>query len=210
MLRYFTEIGNEGTFTACYTAEAEGLGNSCNNAIDLSLETSPYSGTTNATNLSNAFNGSCLSNVSRDMFFFIDVPDGNQLTIGQTANDYDTEHFAFYDGACPGTIELICDDFNELVPLVWTNTTGITQTVYWIQDGWGGNVGNFTLEWSLAVPCAGNPYPGNTEASVAAACSGVDFTLSVQNPVELGWGYQWEYPMMEALPGCPERPQRRG
>ncbi|MBK7103488.1 MAG: T9SS type A sorting domain-containing protein [Flavobacteriales bacterium] len=54
-------------------------------------------------------------------------------------------------------------------------------------------VGNFTLEWSLAVPCAGNPNPGNTEASVAAACSGVDFTLSVQNPVELGWGYQWEY-----------------
>ena len=52
LLRYFTEIGNEGTFTACYTAEAEGLGNSCNNAIDLSLETSPYSGTTNATNLS--------------------------------------------------------------------------------------------------------------------------------------------------------------
>ncbi len=195
LLRYFTEIGNEGTFTACYTAEAEGLGNSCNNAIDLSLETSPYSGTTNATNLSNAFNGSCVTNTARDLHFFIDVPDGNQLSIGQTFNDYDSHHFAFYDGACPGTIELMCidDTPSEYETLVWTNTTGITQTVYWIQDGYSTGAGNFTLEWSLAVPCAGNPNPGNTEASVAAACSGVDFTLSVQNPVELGWGYQWEY-----------------
>ena len=42
------------------------------------------------------------------------------------------------------------------------------------------------------IPCAGNPSPGNTLSSVATVCSGVSFTLSLQNnPAVTGLTYQW-------------------
>ena len=42
------------------------------------------------------------------------------------------------------------------------------------------------------IPCAGNPSPGNTLSSVASVCSGVSFTLSLQNnPAVTGLTYQW-------------------
>lgn len=43
------------------------------------------------------------------------------------------------------------------------------------------------------VPCAGAPAPGNTIASVDSVCSGVNFTLSLQNQtIGSGVSYQWE------------------
>jgi hypothetical protein len=50
--------------------------------------------------------------------------------------------------------------------------------------------GTFT---TLANACAGTPAPGNTVSSANPVCSGVNFTLSLQNPpTETGITYQWQ------------------
>ncbi|HRD54305.1 MAG TPA: GEVED domain-containing protein, partial [Flavobacteriales bacterium] len=50
------------------------------------------------------------------------------------------------------------------------------------------------INYMAAMPCAGQPAPGNTLASVPTACSGANFNLSLQNPTTgLGVNYQWEY-----------------
>jgi len=42
-------------------------------------------------------------------------------------------------------------------------------------------------------PCVGTPAPGNTVASVTSACSGVNFTLSLQTTtLGIGLTYQWQ------------------
>lgn len=44
-----------------------------------------------------------------------------------------------------------------------------------------------------SVPCTGTPAPGNTTTSASSVCSGVNFTLGLQNPVAAnGITYQWE------------------
>lgn len=53
--------------------------------------------------------------------------------------------------------------------------------------------GTIILNGTLNLPCAGTPAPGNTISSVAGACVGVPFTLSLQNPTTgSGVTYQWE------------------
>jgi len=54
-----------------------------------------------------------------------------------------------------------------------------------------GTIAQIQLEF--ATPCAGVPNPGNTVASVNPACSGVNFTLSLQNVTDgTGVSYQWQ------------------
>ena len=44
-----------------------------------------------------------------------------------------------------------------------------------------------------AAPCAGTPVPGNTIASTASACAGINFNLSLQNCTPgAGITYQWQ------------------
>ena len=66
--------------------------------------------------------------------------------------------------------------------------TNYAQTGY----TWG-ETEDYCFTVTAASPCTGQPTPGNTIASVANACSGANFTLSLQNPT-LGSGvtYQWE------------------
>ncbi len=50
-----------------------------------------------------------------------------------------------------------------------------------------------SLTFIPAVACSGTPAPGNTLSSVAAACAGVNFTLSTQNTFPFtGITYQWQ------------------
>ncbi len=50
-----------------------------------------------------------------------------------------------------------------------------------------------TFRWTPPTPCSGTPDPGNTLANVTIACSGVNFTLSVQNnPAVSGLSFQWQ------------------
>ena len=121
--------------------------NFCANAVDLALETSPINGTTiGATNQNNT---SCATNrAAGDVYYSMLVPNTYTLTIGMTATDYDAMATLFF-GSCDNLIELTCfDDENTVYSYV--NNTGTDQTFYWVQDGFNGNSGNFTLAWNLS------------------------------------------------------------
>ena len=125
--------------------------NDCGSIVDLSTLTSPYSNST--VGAGNDFT-TCAGGTAEDQIYYIDVPTGYTITIGQNSNNYDTYHSVYYGGSCPGSIEITCTDFSETTSTVWQNCTGSTQRVYWIQDGYSSYEGNYTLAWSLAAaPC---------------------------------------------------------
>ncbi|WP_298118815.1 GEVED domain-containing protein, partial [Flavobacterium sp.] len=128
-------------------------GDTCSSAINLATLTSPYNGTT--VGATNDFTNTCASgNTSPDLVYYIDVPAGYTLVIGQTANGYDSENTLNYGGACPGTTQIACYDDPDVQNSTWTNTTGVTQRAYWVQDGFSDstNFGTFTLAWALTPP----------------------------------------------------------
>ncbi len=50
-----------------------------------------------------------------------------------------------------------------------------------------------TYTWTPPPSCSGTPNPGNSVSSTALACSGVNFTLSLQNSIPgSGLTYQWQ------------------
>ncbi|GEP52261.1 hypothetical protein FNO01nite_29330 [Flavobacterium noncentrifugens] len=121
--------------------------NFCSDAVDLALETSPLNGTTiGATNQNNT---SCATNrAAGDVYYSMLVPNTYTLTIGMTATDYDAMATLFF-GSCDNQIELTCFD-DESTVYNYVNNTGTDQTFYWVQDGFNGNSGNFTLAWNLS------------------------------------------------------------
>lgn len=133
--------------------QAVAQGDNCSNAIDLCSITSPYSSST--TGMTNDFSF-CSMGSAEDMIFFFDLPNGESLTIGQTTNSYDSRHSLRYGGACPGNTEIVCTDDPDTQTESWTNTTGVTQRVYWIQAGWSSSDGAFTLAWSSSASCITN------------------------------------------------------
>lgn len=133
-------------------------GDDCTDAIDLcgytSGTTGTYAGTT--TGMINDFSF-CSMSSSEDMIFFLDLPDGETLTINQSTNGYDSRHSLRRGGACPGTTQIVCTDDSDTKVETYTNSTGATERVYWIQAGFGSNDGSFTLVWSVTVSPCGPP-----------------------------------------------------
>ena len=179
-------------------------GNTCGLVQDLASLTSPYSGTT--VGFSNSFTNSCLTGTGGDRIFKIDVPDGFQLFIGQSVNGYDSKHRIAYGGTCPGTTEintgyvanfptqltngtsLGCLDDDDLTHYYFNNTTGSTQTVYWIQDGYSTNEGTFTLEWELsAAPTCIIPSALTSTVSTSTSAS-ISWTAASPDPAN-GYDY---------------------
>lgn len=184
---------NLGTFTDNGTCPP--LSENCLGAQNLVSLPNPYSSTTvgYVDDLS-SYPGGCQSNASPDRIFFIDVPNGFTLQIGQTVNGYDSENYVGYGGSCPGATQIACYDDSDIQNITWTNTTGSTQRVYWVQDGYfnASNAGTFTLAWSLIAPCTGTPAPGATLSTAASACPLTNFTLSLSAPpTDLGITFQW-------------------
>merc|ERR1719204_3089868 len=137
-----------GTFELEWSFTADSL-----ICTDLGQMTSPYSGST-ATSNSIAFDVSCDTGTSTDAperVFSIEVPAGQELRIQQTTNDYDSRHELRYGGECPGSTSLICRDDPDNQEEIWVNDTGMTQTAYFIIDGYGEQSGTFELEWSLSA-----------------------------------------------------------
>jgi len=140
---------NEYTFSTAVVLS----GDFCSNAIDLSTLSSPITDSTvgkSNDNLINCMfmNGFEVANAAPDVYYSILVPNNSTLTIGQTSNEYNSTNTAFY-GNCLQQTRLICFDDADTTQLIWENTTGSDQTVYWIQDGKNTESGIFTLEWSL-------------------------------------------------------------
>jgi hypothetical protein len=148
--------------------------------LNLALTTSPYAGSTSSA--SDSFSISC--GRGRDQVFFIDLPHGQRLEIGQTTNSYDSTHTTRWGGACPGDHQISCTDDPDTRRHSWTNQNGQTERVYFIVDAFGSGSGSFTLTWSVSdgsavsssacadicnrnscgsdCPiCAGAGYPGN-------------------------------------------------
>jgi hypothetical protein len=122
-------------------------GDNCSNAQDLAGLTSPYAATT--TGYTNDFSF-CTMGTSADRIFYIDVPNGYQISINQVSNLYDSRHTMRYGNACPGDNEIACIDDPDTDPISWINTTGSTERVYWINAGYGSGSGDFVLAWTLA------------------------------------------------------------
>lgn len=71
---------------------------------------------------------------------------------------------------------------HDLTAGTWTNLTDV-----------GGPQDQYFLIDYTTGACAGTPAPGNTVSSLASACAGVNFTLSLQNPTPgSGVTYQWQ------------------
>lgn len=128
-------------------------GDFCSGAVDLTLETSPLSGSTVGANNDNT--PTCgFGNASPDVYYSILVPSGSTLTIQQTTNSYDSVVSMFY-GDCDNQTAILCYDDPDTQINTWANTTGSDQTVYFVVDGYGsaGQSGTYTLEWSV-IACS--------------------------------------------------------
>ncbi|RYD54375.1 MAG: hypothetical protein EOP56_19320, partial [Sphingobacteriales bacterium] len=120
----------------------------CTGATSLDALTSPVSGST--VGYANDFTPSCSSSTAPDRYYSITVPPGYALSMSQS-NSYDSIHSTFY-GTCAAPTEISCTDDPDESVVNWTNTTGTTQTVFWVQDGYSTNSGDFTLSWTLTPP----------------------------------------------------------
>lgn len=120
--------------------------NFCSAAVDLSLETSPLNGTT--VNSTNQNVPSCsFNNQSGDVYYSITVPSGSTLTINQTESDYESVVSIFL-GDCDNPLHLTCIDYGDR-SYIFMNGFEEEKTLYWVQDGFNGQTGNFTLEWFM-------------------------------------------------------------
>ena len=133
-------------------------GDTCASAINLSTLQSPYSSTT--IGAANDYTPLCSTNTNApDMYYYIQVPNGYTLNIGQTTNGYDSIHSVLY-GACGSLTSIACMDAPDALndtngansQVRWENLTGSSQTVYWVQDGYNTGAGVFTLQWTLTGP----------------------------------------------------------
>jgi hypothetical protein len=123
------------------------IGNDCFNAISLDELTSPISATTEGfTN----FSSTCGPNTAADIFYSLTVPAGYTLTMNQVENDYDSRNYVFF-GSCDTPTQIVCFDDPDETVVTWANSTGSSQTVFWVQDGFGSGQGTFTLQWSLSI-----------------------------------------------------------
>lgn len=158
-------------------------GDVCANAIDLGTLTSPLSSTTVGANHNVSY--ACNSNTDPDLIYYIDVPANYTLVIGQTVNGYDSENYLHYGGACPGTTQIACFDDPDVQNITWENTTGATQRVYWVQDGYGsGNSGTFTLAWSLTAPPACGNITLGTTTGITYNSATLNWTAGTPTPTD--------------------------
>ncbi len=125
-------------------------GDNCSNAQNLASLTSPYYATT----IGYTDDISVCHTGSPDRIFYISVPNGNTIDIWEGTREYDEWEYMGWGGSCPGSNTINCWDNDAHAHNTWTNGTGSTQTVWYIQDGYGsGSSGNFTLNWTLTAPC---------------------------------------------------------
>jgi hypothetical protein len=169
-------FSNAVSWTLAYW-QTSPLGENCSNAQNLAALTSPYSGTT----VGYADDISICSTGYPDRIFYIEVPNGYSIDIWESANSYDEYEYMGYGASCPGNTTINCWDNDALLHNTWTNNTGSTQTVWYVQDGYSGS-GTFTLNWTI-IPSA----PTTTSNS---RCGNGSVTLSASGAV-VGEVYKW-------------------
>jgi hypothetical protein len=164
-----------------FTTGAAPANDICSGATDLGTLTSPISDTT--ASLTNDFTPSCglTTGTAGDSYYSIVVPNGYTLSIGNTVSSYDNANSLFY-GSCGAQTAISCLDADTTAQ-TWTNTTGSTQTAYWVQDGWGSGTGTFTLAWTLTPPPV--VVTSFTPSSVCGQAGGTLVTITGSNFVNV-------------------------
>ena len=156
------------------------LGDTCATAINLQTLISPYTFSTIGAN--DDYSNSCSDNTAPDIFYAIEVPLGYVFNLQQTDADYDSLHTIFYGNCTTGTT-LECNGYGNS-GIDWENTTGTTQTVYWVQYGYS-NSGAFTLQWTLTPPPACNIPRNVTGTMTSLTTADIRWTVPVTgNPTE--------------------------
>jgi hypothetical protein len=142
--------------------------------IDLSGISNPYSGSTNG----NSDAVQVCGNTGPDQGFSVILTPNEQITIGQTSNDFDSLHSLRHGGAYPGDFEVACVDDPDEGMLLHVNDGDEDLPVYFIVDGYNGGSGNFVLAWEIRPPPhQTTPLPiGPTTASPTASLT--EYTLT--------------------------------
>lgn len=140
--------GNTGNWSLKKIVKTMAEGDNCVNAIDLSMISPPYNGST--INAENSF-AFCNMEQSNDLIFYHDVDPGATITIWKSYNSYDSRHTMRWGGDCPGIYQIDCINTPHYKPISWINTNQTTQRVWFIVGGQHGQQGNFTLEWHYAT-----------------------------------------------------------
>ncbi|WP_345088794.1 GEVED domain-containing protein [Flavobacterium chungnamense] len=156
-VNYYLHVRSECTLGSDYSGWSTSspfmyiLGDVCSSAISLDALTSPLNGTTvGAANDRTATCGTTGTHTAPDLFYSITVPSGFTLSIGNTASSYDNANSLLY-GTCASLTQVSCLDANTTAQ-TWVNNTGVSQTAYWVQDGWSSASGTYTLAWTLTPP----------------------------------------------------------
>ncbi|MCK4340938.1 MAG: hypothetical protein KAY37_04365 [Phycisphaerae bacterium] len=171
--RYLHSYDSSSSYAPYIYVEYTAPGDSCSNPQDLTSLSSPYSGTT--TGYANDFDPTCGgTDTSPDRIFYYDLPNGWEISIGETSNNFDSVHELRYGATCPGGTLIQCIDDPDTTAIVWPNSTGSTQRVWFILDGYGSsNSGDFTLAWTITAP-----DPCDSVTSIAGCGSGYTQTYS--------------------------------
>ncbi|OFX46742.1 MAG: hypothetical protein A2046_01160, partial [Bacteroidetes bacterium GWA2_30_7] len=137
--------------------------------------------------------GTCGGNYSNGTAIFIDYNQNGDLTdagervYGDAVTVYGT-HYVTGSFVVP-TDALIGNTFMRVINIEGTAGASINPCITYT---WG-ETEDYIVNIIAAVPCSGNPNPGNTVSTVSSVCSGVNFALSLQNDVSAGGiTYQWQ------------------
>lgn len=175
---YTTNTSVDGTLTLCIGTPPIIPADDCSNPIDLDSQISPLSSTT--VGAANDFNISCISNTAPDLIYTTNVPDNYVLHIGQTVNAYDSRNYIGYSGTCPGATQIACYDDADELKTKWLNSTGSSQLVYFVQDGYSSGSGTFTLAWLKSPRETNDECSGaiTVALSPSSACSYTTYSTS--------------------------------
>jgi hypothetical protein len=186
-----TAAQNSTRRVRCSTPVVALPGENCSNPINLGTLTSPISATTvgYADDIATCRTGFA------DRVYYIDVVNGATITFQETSNSYDEYEYIGYGSNCAATTQIQCWDNDGLAATTWTNSTGSTQRVWYVQDAWSGS-GTFTLSWTVVAPsagCTGTPAAGTGTITSATGCPSTNFTLN-SSGLTTGTGitYQWQ------------------
>jgi hypothetical protein len=162
-------LGSTGS-ASCPTALP---GENCSNPINLGTLTSPISATT--VGYANDI-ATCRTGYA-DRVYYIDVVNGATITFQEITNNYDEYEYIGYGSSCTATTQIQCWDNDGLAATTWTNSTGSTQRVWYVQDAYSGS-GTFTLSWTVVAPL---PPPTITSISPTSGCPGTTITINGSN-----------------------------
>ena len=163
---------------------------------------SPLSTTTSGSAQAN-FTG-CGSASGHTREFFLSVPPGVTVTVGQTTNAFDSKHSAFWSegadpAAYPGSVGGgSCTDDPDTKNVSMANAGSAPRKLWFVVNGFSNynHEGTFTLAWSckrgeVATPCAPEQWASLREDFNADPRRGFDFMAfrALRSPqARLAWG----------------------